>query len=292
MQRGSLLHEIFALFMKELKRRGEAAHLERHASLIREIGAQIIARYREEIPPPSEGIFERERKAIEDELDVFLKTEASRERPVEPILFEVSFGVRPKEKEKSEKGDGKRPRRPSQQALEDEMSGAVIVCWGKDRAFLMAGRIDRIDRIGEGRYRVVDYKTGSSSYIGEKFKEFGRGRFLQHALYAIAAETILRSRGIDDRAFVVESGYYFPTRKGEGKEIIVEGFDRKKLAALLEELLDVLRSGRFVINPDAECDYCDYGPVCGGTNARERAKEKRPHNPEVFSTFERLKDYE
>ncbi len=291
MQRGSLLHEIFALFMKELKKRGEMARLERHASLIRRIGAEVIARYREEIPPPSEGIFEREKKAIEDELEVFLKTEASREKPVQPILFEVSFGGRPGKAKLREKEGETRPRRRAKQGVEEEASEAIVIRWGKERAFLMAGRIDRIDRLEEGCYRVVDYKTGSSSPF-EKFKEFGRGRFLQHALYAIAAEVILRSRGIDSEAVVVESGYYFPTRKGEGKEVIVEKFNRKKLAALLDELLEVLSRGWFVVNPEAECDFCDFTPVCRSTNARQRAKEKKLDNRKIFSVFERLKEYD
>jgi hypothetical protein len=73
---------------------------------------------------------------------------------------------------------------------------------------------------------------------------------------------------------------------------MVEAFDRRKLGLLLGELLGVLETGRFVASPEAECDFCDYGPVCGGLTARERAKEKREQNQDVFDIFKRLKEYE
>jgi len=279
MKRGTLLHDIFAEFMKEIGRRGEAVDPRRHAVLIRKIGEEIIARYREEIPPPSEGIFERERKAIEEELEVFLKAEAGRMRPVEPVLFEVSFGRRREERGKdAEEG-------------EEAAAEAVTVKCGRGEGFRLAGRIDRIDRIKKGLYRVVDYKTGSSSQF-EAFKHFGRGRILQHALYALAAEQIIQKMGIDRAPTVVESGYFFPTRKGEGKEIMIEAFDRQRLGELLGELLGVLETGGFVASPEAECEYCDYGPVCGGAAARDRAKDKRDQNPDIFDIFKRLKDYD
>ncbi len=288
MQRGSLLHEVFALLMKELRKRGEAANPKKHASLIRKIGAEIIARYREEIPPPSEGIFERERKAIEEELEVFLKAEAGRLRPVEPVLFEASFGARRKEKKK--KGTGGAAGRRGQEDME-EAGDAVMVKCGEEDAFRLAGRIDRIDRIEKSLYRVIDYKTGSSSPF-ESFRSFGKGKILQHALYALAAEEILRRLKIDRTPSVVESGYYFPTRKGEGKEITVETFNRNALGLVLRELLQVLEKGRFVASPEAECDFCDYSPICGGSSARDRAKQKRGQNREVFEIFEKLKEYE
>lgn len=305
MQRGTLLHDIFADFMKEVRRRGERVDPGRHAGLIRKIGEEIIASYREEIPPPSEGIFERERKAIKKDLEVFLKAEAERVQPVEPVLFEVSFGKRRKDKRTGEEeGEGKavrvgrkgwRQERGKAEVEDPEAEVAyetvTVKCGERGASFRMAGRIDRIDRIEKGLYRVIDYKTGSSSPF-ETFKHFGRGRILQHALYGLAAEQIIQKLAIDKTPSVVESGYYFPTLKGEGKEIVVGAFDRERLAKLLAELLSVLETGRFVVNPEADCDFCDYRPVCGGSSARERAKDKRHDNPDVFDLFERLKEYE
>jgi ATP-dependent helicase/nuclease subunit B len=158
----------------------------------------------------------------------------------------------------------------------------------------VAGRIDRIDRIGEGCYRVVDYKTGSYSLF-EDLVDFGKGRILQHALYAIAGEQVLKKLKIDALPVVTESGYYFPTRKGEGNKIMRE-VKRRAFKDLVAEIITILENGHFVANPglgDAECeDFCDYAPVCGGAAAKERAKRKKEQNQEVFGIFERLKDYD
>jgi ATP-dependent helicase/nuclease subunit B len=275
MQRGSLLHEIFALFMRELGKRGETVDPKKHEALIHKIGADVVARYKEEIPPPSEGIFERERKAIEQELNVFIGAEGKRPERVEPLLFEISFG----RKKRSEESEG----------MDEPVS---LICDPEDqRAFFLAGRIDRIDRISGNHYRVIDYKTGSYSQF-EDLKCFGEGRVLQHALYSVAAEEILKKMKIDPAPRVVEGGYSFPTRRGEGKEIIIKEVDRGELGRLLSELMKALKEGRFVVNPEAACDYCDYAPVCGGEAAKDRAKQKKDGNAEVFGFFNNLKKYE
>jgi RecB family exonuclease len=290
LQRGTLLHDIYAEFLRKLRedasKKGTgrapgriAVDPERHGALIRAIGEKTVARFRQEIPPPTEGIFERERREIMAELDVFLKAEAGRETPVEPLLFEVSFGRR----RPAPRSGG----RDTGEGIDD----LVRVSCGAAGSFRLAGRIDRIDRVGRGRYRVVDYKTGNyKSY--DSLVNFGRGELLQPALYAIAAEQILKRLGIDESPAVVESGYYFPTRRGEGKEIMIKDIDRQGLGKLLVDLMATLREGRFVVNPAASCGFCPYAPVCDATGALERAKEKKSTDPESFDLFEKLKEYD
>ena len=270
MQRGSLIHEIFCVFMSELKKRGEKVEAKKHLSLIRKIGEEIISRYKEEIPPPSEGVFVKERAEVMQALDVFLAAEEKLGERVEPLMFEVMFGL--------EEEEGKGMEEPVEVALSPESS------------FRMRGRIDRIDRVGGNRYRVIDYKTGRYSYY-DKLRCFGRGGTLQHVLYALAAEEILKKTGVDAKPRVVESGYYFPTRRGEGKEVVVEEFDREELKCLLGELLDILKRGHFIVGPDVSCDFCDFQPICGD-GAKDRAKVKRGSNPEEFGVVDRLKEYE
>jgi ATP-dependent helicase/nuclease subunit B len=186
-------------------------------------------------------------------------------------MFEVVFGIA------EEEGTG--------------MEEPVDVALAPGRSFRLRGRIDRIDRVGEGRYRVVDYKTGRYSRY-DKLRCFGRGRTLQHVLYALAAEEILKKEGLDARPRVVESGYYFPTRRGEGKEVLVGEFDRKTLKDLLGELLDIVTKGHFIGSLDKmDCAYCDFRPICG-EGAVDRAKAKRHSNPEEFGVVDRLKKYE
>jgi ATP-dependent helicase/nuclease subunit B len=270
MQRGSLIHEIFFVFMTELKERGEKVDGEKHMPLISKIAEETIAQYREDIPPPSEGIFEKERLEVMQAVELFLSAEERLEERVEPLMFEVVFGI---EKE-AEKG----LKEPVEVAIDPKSS------------ILLRGRIDRIDRLSGSRYRVIDYKSGRYSQY-ENLKCFGGGSCLQHALYTLAAEVILKKTGTDANPKIVESGYYFPTRRGEGKEVLIPEFDREALKDLLNELLDILRRGHFVCGLDVKCDYCDFMPICG-EGAKDRAKAKKPENPDEFGVVDRLKEYE
>jgi ATP-dependent helicase/nuclease subunit B len=101
----------------------------------------------------------------------------------------------------------------------------------------------------------------------------------------------LEKLGLEKSAHVIQSGYYFPTRRGEGKEVLVGHVDRKKLRDLLLELTGILAVGNFIVNPLAKCDYCDFVPVCPA-EAPAKAKAKREANPDEFGVFERLKDYD
>ena len=270
LQRGSLIHEIFWVFMSELKKRGEKVDTKKHHSPIQEIAEETIARLKKEIPPPSEGVFAKEKAEVMQALDVFLAAEEKLGERVEPLLFEVVFGI--------EEEEGKGMEEPVEVALTPESS------------FRLRGRIDRIDRVGANRYRVIDYKTGRYSQY-EKLRCFGGGRTLQHVLYALAAEEILKKTGIDAKPKVVESGYYFPTRRGEGKEVTVGEFDREELKCLLGELLDILKRGHFIVGLDVTCAYCDFLPICGD-GAVDRAKAKKHSNPTEFGIVDKLKEYE
>ena len=88
---------------------------------------------------------------------------------------------------------------------------------------------------------------------------------------------------------MTESGYFFPTRRGEGREIMVGTFDRGKLRELLSDLLALIAGGYFVTTTEDECDFCDFAPVCGGTFGA--TKEKLPSKPEVAEALGRLKRY-
>ncbi len=270
LQRGTLLHEILCDFMRELRERAENVEPERHRGLMREIAAGIIQSTRAEIPPPSEGIFQRERQELYESLEVFLQAEEGRARPVDPVLFEAGFGL------KRHDGEGIRE--------------AVEVPVAAGNKMRIGGKIDRVDRVGSHSYRVIDYKSGGFQRY-EDIVCFNRGRSIQHALYSRAAEAILRAKGLDEEPVVVESGYSFPTRRGEGREIL---FGRERCArfeALLSELMSLLEQGHFLVHPEARCDYCDYVPLCG-SGAVQRSKGKQIGNPDAYGVFERLKDFE
>jgi RecB family exonuclease len=262
MARGSLLHEILFSFMTAVLEKRERVDPARHAPLMKDIASRLILDMKREIPPPSEGIFEKEKRDMMESLAIFLELEAKRPGNVEPLEFEKRF-------------DG----------IEIDLGSQS----GRRSFFVLRGFIDRIDRTGPGTYRIVDYKTGGSTAY-EKFVAFGRGKVIQHALYAIAAEKFLPAEKSGRPARVVQSGYYFPTRRGEGREIMVDEFDRRRFAGLLGDLLTLVTKGYFVAGPEASCDFCDFAAVCGGAPAE--MKRKAEANRKIFEALDRLKSYD
>ncbi len=258
LQRGSLVHKILCDFMTEVGKRRETVESVRHAGLMDEFAADLVARRKEEIPPPSEAIFESEKRDILETLAIFMAAEEKREEKGEPIEFEM--------------------------AIERREIGL-----GAGRSFLLSGSIDRVDRLGGDDYRVLDYKTGSSSDY-EELVEFGRGQKIQHALYAVALERMLTPARGGAAPRVTRSGYLFPSRRGEGLERIIKDFDRNRLRSLLNDLLGLLAKGYFIAGPEAKCKYCDYASVCGG-DAPKRSGRKRKGSPEVFEAYDRLREY-
>jgi ATP-dependent helicase/nuclease subunit B len=258
LQRGTLVHEVLCEFMGRVAETGEEVDAARHASLMARIAGERIAETRRKIPEPSAAIFESERRDVLETLGIFLAAEAKREDKGRPLAFEK------------------------------EIAGETIPL-GEGRSFRLRGFIDRVDRIGPAAYRIIDYKTGSPAPY-ENLVHFGRGRTLQPALYAVALEQILARERPGERPRVVESGYLFPSRRGEGHEIMVRGFDRDRLRRLLGDLLGLLGKGYFMAGPDAKCGFCDYRAACvsGGPAV---SKRKREANPGIFDAYDRLDEY-
>jgi len=256
--RGSLIHEILCAFMTRIAAKGDRPDPSRHGPLIKEKARQAIAEWAESVPPPSPGIFEKECQDIDQALSLFLKVEGARPAGVRPLLFEKSFSRVPV-----------------------EIEGG--------RSFLLKGFIDRIDRTGPDTFKVLDYKTGSPRRY-QDLTAFGQGRIIQHALYAVAAEKILVAEGLAREARVTESGYFFPTRRGEGGEVMVKEFDRPAFRALLADILALVSKGFFPTSLKDECRTCDFEPVCGGVPGVTKGKIKA--NPEILEALERLKAYD
>jgi len=256
-ERGSLLHRILYEFLSEVTRRGERVSAAGHALLMDGIASAAIREWRQDVPPPSEGIFDKERLDILEALGIFLRVEGARDPAVRPVALEKEFKD-------------------------------VVVEAGRGGWFKLRGFIDRIDRTGPGTYRIIDYKTGSYRDY-EDLEAFDRGRRIQHALYALAAEKILAAGSEKAKPRIVESGYFFPTRRGEGREIMVGPFDRGQLRDLLADLLALIAKGYFVTTTEDECGFCDFKPVCG--RAFRATKGKLPANPDAAEALARLKRY-
>jgi ATP-dependent helicase/DNAse subunit B len=99
------------------------------------------------MPPPSDEVCAAESAELLQDLEAFIDAE-EQVRDVEPVAFEVSFG---------------RPLHDEAEALARPEPASIPLDGG--RRIFVAGRIDRVDRVGrpaDHSYQVVDYKTDAS----------------------------------------------------------------------------------------------------------------------------------
>ncbi len=222
--------------------RGESPDPGRHLAEAERVLGACVQETRQQVPPPSEAIFELEAEALRRSVRIFLEGEASRRPGNRPSHFEVAFGL--------DEADGIGTKEPIEIALPVGRIG-------------IRGKIDRLDRLPQTHaWEVWDYKTG-------RVKEFrgpvytSGGTQLQHALYALAARALLR-RTVDPAARIAGSGYLFPTEGGEGEAIRRDPGRTDEALAVVGRILDGIRDGIFLGSGDG-CGYCDYAPVCRGS---------------------------
>ena len=272
LQRGELLHDVFCRFMTGLKAKGESPELSKHLKRFETIAMEEVERWKEDVPPSCQSAFNREIKDICHTLEIFLRDEEERCAKVVPWFFELSFGI------------------SGVKVCGSSVDEPVEIVLDRDRSFKLRGRIDRIDQIGEHDYEVWDYKTGSS-YAYKEEGYLNQGKHIQHALYAVAAEILLR-RQQDKRAKVIRAGYFFPSPKGEGLRIKKEQINRNELYEILDDLFDLLKSGVFPGTYDkANCRFCDYVKICGGAEVAVRRTVEKIERDQKMAPFARLKSH-
>lgn len=247
--RGSSLHDIYSVFLRHLRserRRPRAADL----GTLRKIARQELDRLRDEMPPPSEAVYTAENEQLERDLRLFLELEIAR-KDVVPVAIEVPFGFREVEAE---------------ELLSQAEAVRIDIGSGEIR---LRGRIDRIDRLADGSFEVVDYKTGGR--WGQFDGTFSGGRLLQHALYAAAARKLLGQ--VQKNPRVRLSSYYFCTERGWGDWVSKPG--NLDVKPVLQDIAEAITSGAFIRGGDqAGCRFCDYARACTESDV-EQAEEKR-----------------
>jgi ATP-dependent helicase/nuclease subunit B len=196
--RGSELHDVYAALLRKVRNEKRRPTL-KDADWLLKYAQDRLAQLHEEMPAPTSEILERETKDFLDDVQLFLEAEVE-DGATTAVGLEVSFG-RPL----NGPGDNVEPLARSE---------PVAISLGNGITLRIAGRIDRINEVGEATFEVLDYKTGG--YWRDSWKGvFKGGRRLQHALYGLAARAAqgptIRSRG-------ARRGLLFPaTRSGRAR---------------------------------------------------------------------------
>ena len=266
--RGSALHDVYAALLRRCREAGRSPDVKKDGAWLRQYAQQLLARLNQEMPPATEEILARETADFLADVDLFLDGECG--QAVEPIGFEVSFG---------------RPLDGDDEPL--ARAEPIVVDLGGGLQFRIAGRIDRIDKVGPAEFRILDYKTGGfwrDNWQGT----FAGGRRLQHALYGLAAVELLRAKYKKVR--VTEAEYYFSSHKGRQERVTIPAPSVANTTAVLTELRKLIVSGAFVhASEEGSCKWCDFTAACGGHAAGQA--EAKGADPKL-AAFTRLAAYE
>jgi len=253
--RGAELHDLYAELMRRARDEERRVNKQDHTWLIARAKERLI-QLNEEMPAATAEVYERESNDFLADVELFVDAESAQSTST-PIGFEVSFG-RPVDEDDPE-------------SL--ARSEAVAIPLGQGITLSIAGRIDRIDKVGTASFEVVDYKTGG--YWRDKWKgTFKGGRHLQHALYGLAAVELLKTRYKNPK--VTAGVYYFSSHKGRKERVRIPAPTAAAIAKVLADLRTVIVNGQFIRTPDKDdCRFCDYAAACGG-NVNQQAEEKLP----------------
>ena len=147
------------------------------------------------------------------------------------------------------------------------------------------GRIDRVDE-GEGRFRVIDYKTGRPR--GEP--DVASGQSLQLAVYLMAAAALLERDPTEGEAL-----YRYVTSLPAGKEERLDGrkWDtiEEALRAAVSVILKGIQEGTFPSLPTKGCESgCPYGDACRGRDAILERKREDPRVQALLGLRDREAD--
>jgi ATP-dependent helicase/nuclease subunit B len=224
-ERGTLLHRVYERTLQEARALGICLDDGAAEGLALQILEAEAVGAREQVPPPSERIFDGEMEMLRGDVRVF--AELVRAAPPAWVHTELEFP-----------GEG----------------GEVVLDLGELRIRLQ-GKIDRVDQRGPGRYVVVDYKTGSARRYRANLP-FAGGRRIQHVVYLHAVEQML---GGDGEAME----YHFPTVGGESRVVRFRREDVERGRDVLRAMLGCALEGLFVATDDPDdCKFCDFAAVC------------------------------
>ena len=122
----------------------------------------------------------------------------------------------------------------------------------------LTGYIDRIDRLPDGRLRLIDYKTSKNAMKKDEAEQD-----LQLALYALACREVPELSALGD---VSELVYMYPRHLAHGhaarREQTVTPELRGTDAAADPRPRRAIVAEQFEFSPDADCTWCEFKRIC------------------------------
>ena len=280
MERGLLLHQIYENFYRRLIEKSWTASagpsFSRHWLMLKKIANEKLEEKREFLAPPGELIYQAERREILESCKIFLIGEEKNYKGQRPQYFELAFGTRDNEHE-----------------LLGKVRAVEFVLPAGDKISFQ-GKIDRIDLMPDGTYRIIDYKTGASANY-KKGKPYRHGEQLQHALYAIALQKILAKKFPGKKITISDSGYYFPTAYGRGSLVLYEQKNTNQVLEIVEILLDTISGGIFPMTQKPDYYMCrDYQDIMEQNEvvSINKNKDEKYKDEKSFDNIRRLKKFE
>ena len=235
--RGILIHRILARLFGELKERGllplSAAPAEEVFGVAETVVTRLLEEFAKTEPVGLPVFWEMDKRLVRESVRLFIEEERLEGDGFVPSQFERSFGR--------------------------ERDGADVSCECGGRAVFFRGRIDRIDTAADGRFRVIDYKTGK---LAGKDQDLACGTALQLPIYLIAAARILGAE------IGAGEARYRHVGAGEGRSAVVfSGSLWDEGRAGFEKTIDVITRGIergifFAPADGEECRNCGVGIAC------------------------------
>ena len=170
LQRGSLIHEVQFELYTRLRAEGALpitpAKLDAARGALDEVLDEVAARYKDQLAPAIERVWEDGVAAIRADLREWLRR-ASLDPTWRPQYFELSFGL------------------PTDRARDPQSRDEAVPL---DCGIQLRGSIDLVERNEAGALRATDYKTGKAR--ANQGTVVGGGEVLQPVLYALALEKV------------------------------------------------------------------------------------------------------
>jgi RecB family exonuclease len=254
LQRGSLIHDVqfklFAQFREERLLPVRPDNLDRAWRKLDAAIAEVAARYRDDLAPAIERVWEDGVAAIRADLREWLRRASEDDSGYVPRHFELSFGLE---------------HRPERRETDPQsVPGAVDL----DCGIQLRGSIDLVERHPLGQVRVTDHKTGKAT--GKAGQLIDGGKSLQPLLYALAAEKFFAGER------VTSGRLYFCTSTGGFTEQVVPLDERSRdtIYRVAETVGEAIAQPFLPAAPDhGQCDVCDYRMVCGPHEERRTARK-------------------